>query len=81
MHRFVVNMSGQTGSELTRLDTMAKQNQVVYSDQCWQTPDRKRAAIFAFALVGLGLAFTYHQQKEASSGQDDTVPRSQADEG
>lgn len=77
MHRFVVNMGGQTGSELTRLDTLAKENGIVYSDQCWQTADRKRAAIFAFALVGLGVAFTYHQQKESSGGQESSeVPRS-----
>lgn len=76
MHRFVVNMGNQTGAERTRFDTLAKENGIAYADQCWQSPDRKRAAIFAFALVGLGYAFTYHQQKEESGDQDETVPRS-----
>lgn len=77
MHVFVINIGGFTGPELARLDTLAAENGITRGDQQWTTPDRKRAAIFAFALVGLGAAYRYHQQKEASSGQEGSeVPRS-----
>lgn len=76
MHLFVVNIGGFSATEIERLEKHAKENGVSYDDQKWSTPDRKRAAIFAFALVGLGAAFTYHQQKEASSVEETPVPRS-----